>query len=133
MDFDMEFLRRGGESINRKQLKDINELIEANAHRIVIAGHDVPGLNGPYMWASDACHIMAKGEPFAACYCDTGEGRVFQLRSADGGMNVAEIAKLFGGGGHEHAAGFSVPHHTGLIFIEPPIESTEILGETNVT
>jgi uncharacterized protein len=52
---------------------------------------------------------MAQGELFAACYWDTPAGRVFSLRSAGLGLDVSAIAKRFGGGGHLHAAGFSVP------------------------
>lgn len=65
----------------------------------------------PYTLSSDAGHMMAKGEPFAACYWDTPEGRCFSLRSAEDGMDVSEIAKDYGGGGHKHAAGFRVPFH----------------------
>jgi len=32
------------------------------------------------------------------------------LRSAkEGGLDVSEIAEKFGGGGHKHAAGFTIP------------------------
>ena len=54
---------------------------------------------------------MAQGEPFAACYWDTEGARVFSLRSADDGLDVSEIAKQYGGGGHVRAAGFSVPRN----------------------
>ncbi|KKK83930.1 hypothetical protein LCGC14_2788440, partial [marine sediment metagenome] len=43
--------------------------------------------------------------PFAGCYWDTPEGRVFSLRSA-GDFDVSAIAKQYGGGGHKSAAGF---------------------------
>lgn len=101
-------LRSGGEAIERKHFKDINEFIKAAAYRMDIAGYNVPVLNAPYFWSSDAGHIMAKGEPFAACYWDTPEGRVFSLRSTDEGIDVAEVAKRYGGGGHKHASGFKV-------------------------
>jgi oligoribonuclease NrnB/cAMP/cGMP phosphodiesterase (DHH superfamily) len=103
---DMEKLRREGEAIERKHFKDINEFIKAAAYRMTIAGHDVPVLNAPYFWSSDAGHIMGEGELFAACYWDTPNGRVFSLRSANDGLDVSDIAKKFGGGGHKHAAGF---------------------------
>lgn len=51
---------------------------------------------------------MCKGEPFAACYMDDPSGRTFSLRSAEDGVDVSEIAKRYGGGGHKHAAGFKV-------------------------
>lgn len=109
MSMDANQLRQDGTAIERKHFKDIREFIAAAAYRMDVAGHDVPVLNAPYFWSSDAAHIMAKGEPFAACYWDTPDSRVFSLRSADDGMDVSEIAKLFGGGGHKHAAGYSVP------------------------
>ena len=37
-----------------------------------------------------------------------GQGFVFSLRSEEGGLDVSEIAKKFGGGGHKHSAGFKV-------------------------
>jgi len=104
----VEQLLSDGAAIERKHFKDINEFIEAAAYRMEIAGYDVPVLNAPYFWSSDAGHIMSKGEPFAACYWDTPDGRVFSLRSADDGLDVSEIAKQFGGGGHKHAAGYRV-------------------------
>jgi nanoRNase/pAp phosphatase (c-di-AMP/oligoRNAs hydrolase) len=52
---------------------------------------------------------MCAGEPFAACYWDTPDGRFFSLRSSDAGEDVSAIAQQYGGGGHRNAAGFSVP------------------------
>jgi len=99
---------QAGEAIERKHFKDIKELIKVAGTRSTIAGFDVPTLNAPYFFSSDAGHILGKGEPFAACYWDTPEGRVYSLRSEDGAQDVSEIAVLFGGGGHKHAAGFTL-------------------------
>ena len=99
-------LREDGKAIERKHFKDVNELIAAAAYIDTIAGYEVPVLNAPYFWSSDAGHIMGKGKPFSACYWDTPGGRVFSLRSANDGLDVSEIAAKFGGGGHKHAAGF---------------------------
>lgn len=98
-----------GEAIERKHLKDVNELIRVAGRRATIAGFDVPLLNAPYFYCSEAGHIMGKGEPFAACYWDIPGCRVFSLRSEDGAQDVSEIAVKFGGGGHKHAAGFRLP------------------------
>lgn len=108
MEIDPFQLMTEGDAIERKHFKDINELLEVCKMRKIIAGYDVPVANLPYIFSSDAGHIMAKGEPFAACYMDTPEGRVYSLRSADNGIDVSDIAKKFGGGGHAHAAGFRV-------------------------
>lgn len=112
MEMDVENLRKDGAAIERKHFKDIREFIASAAWRTNIAGHSVPVLNAPYFWSSDAGHIMAAGEPFAACYWDTPDGQVFSLRSDANGFDVAEVAKQFGGGGHQHAAGFKVPRGT---------------------
>lgn len=107
-EMDTAILCQEGETLERKHFKDINEFIKVAAYRTEIAGYNVPILNAPYFWSSDAGHIMGKGESFAACYWDTPKGRVFSLRSADDGIDVSEIAKQFGGGGHKNAAGFRV-------------------------
>jgi uncharacterized protein len=98
-----------GAAIERKHHKDVAELVAVCKRRMVIAGHDVPTASLPYTLTSDAGHLMAQGEPFAACYWDTDEHRCFSLRATDDGMDVSEIAAQYGGGGHAKAAGFKVP------------------------
>lgn len=64
---------------------------------------------------SEVANELAIGQPFAIVWHVDGEGVVhYSLRSAHepGALNVAMIAKSFGGGGHEHAAGF---HATCLV------------------
>lgn len=107
---DMDQLATEGEAIERKHFKDIRELIPVVMRRMSIGGHNVPVANLPYTLTSDAGNIMAKDEPFAACYWDTPGGRVFSLRSTEDGLDVSEIAKLYGGGGHKHASGFRVSY-----------------------
>jgi uncharacterized protein len=106
---DIESLRRDGAAIERMLQKDIKELIASGVRRMHIGGYDVPVLNASHAYVSDAGHIMSMGEPFAACYWDHPDGRSFSLRSAEDGIDVAEVAKNYGGGGHIHAAGFTVP------------------------
>ena len=98
-----------GVAIERKHHKDVAELVDGSKRRMLIGGHDVPVANLPYIHSSDAGHLMADGEPFAACYQDTSEHRYFSLRSTSMGLDVGEIAKQYGGGGHRNAAGFKVP------------------------
>ena len=99
-----------GAAIERKHFKDIAELLKVTTRRMNISGYDVPVANLPYTMSSDAGHQLALGEAFAACYWDTPDGRVFSLRSSEHGLDVSEIAKQFGGGGHRNAAGFKLPH-----------------------
>lgn len=98
-----------GRAILRKHDKDIAELLKITRREMVIGGQSVPVANLPYMMASDAAGLMARDAPFAACYFDGKDGRVFSLRSAPSGADVAAIAASYGGGGHAHAAGFQRP------------------------
>ena len=102
-------LARDGEAIARKHSKDVREMIESLAYRSEIAGHDVPVLNCPYFYSSEAGHIMAEGEKFAACYWDGPDHRTYSLRSNEAGLDVSKIAEQFGGGGHRNAAGYKIP------------------------
>lgn len=98
-----------GAAIERKHHKDIAELVAVCRRMMLIGHYNVPVASMPYTLTSDAGHLMAKGYPFAACYWDTTEGRIFSLRSTEEGIDVSEVAKEFGGGGHMRAAGFKVP------------------------
>lgn len=97
-----------GSAIERKHFKDIAELIKVVTRPMKIGGYLVQVANLPYTLTSDAGHALAKGFPFAACYWDTPEGRVFSLRSTDDGIDVSAVAKQYGGGGHRNASGFRI-------------------------
>jgi len=105
---ELEALKRDGVAIERRLQKDIKELIESGVRRMLIGGYDVPVLNVPSAYVSDAGNIMSIDEPFAACYWDHSHGRSFSLRSSEKGVDVSEIARKYGGGGHIKAAGFTV-------------------------
>lgn len=119
MTADLATLAEAGEAIERKHVKDIRELIGVTTRNMVIGGHCVPVANLPYTMSSDAGHELAKGKPFGACYWDTPEGRVFSLRSNADGLDVSEIAKQYGGGGHRNAAGFRVSFDMARVIDEP--------------
>ena len=105
-----------GEAIERKHFKDIRELLGVTTREMMIGGFQVPVANLPYTMSSDAGHEMAKGRPFAACYWDTPSGRVFSLRSNNDGVDVSEVAKQYGGGGHRNASGFKVSFSVAAAF-----------------
>lgn len=75
------------------------------------AGHaDIPVANVPGAFASDVGHILSEKAPFAVTYHFAHGKMLVSLRSRETGVDVSAIAKYFGGGGHEHAAGFTVDH-----------------------
>jgi oligoribonuclease NrnB/cAMP/cGMP phosphodiesterase (DHH superfamily) len=76
-----------------------------------IGGHLVPTINTPYMNCSDHIDKLMNHIPghkfYAAYFCKAGNVWQFSLRSS-GDFDVSEVAKLYGGGGHKNAAGFTV-------------------------
>jgi len=102
-------LYQQGLVLERARQKDVAEQVELSLRELVIGNYRVPAASMPRALVSEAGHLMGKGKAFAASYYDTAAGRVFSLRSADDGVDVSEVAKLYGGGGHARAAGFTVP------------------------
>ncbi len=113
--------KREGEAILRKHFKDIDELLGVVTRRMRIGGHVVPIANLPYTLVTDAGGKLAEGMPFAGCYWDTRDGRVFSLRSTPDGLDVSDVAKQYGGGGHARAAGFRVSYEEAKAFEVEPV------------
>ncbi|GAB7530270.1 DHH family phosphoesterase [Pseudomonas sp. 3A(2025)] len=112
-------LRSEGAAIERSRQRELAALLRTTPRRLVICGFDVPAANLPFTHASDAGHLLCAGEPFAAIYWDTPQGRSFSLRSTEAGEDVSVIARQFGGGGHRNAAGFNVPYgHELTLYVE---------------
>lgn len=69
----------------------------------------VPIVNAGTFCHSELLGELAKGAPFAVGWFATAKRTYrYSLRSDPQGFDVSEIAKLFGGGGHKHAARFEV-------------------------
>lgn len=75
-----------------------------------IFGHKVKVANCNGMFASDVGHELAKDAPFSLTWWYDGRRKkfVFSMRSSDTGLDVGELAKNVGGGGHARAAGFQL-------------------------
>jgi oligoribonuclease NrnB/cAMP/cGMP phosphodiesterase (DHH superfamily) len=112
---DLRSLMQEGGTLLRQFNKDLKDILAVATRRMVIGGVNVPCVNIPWVYGSEAGNILSKGEPFAAYYWDSEKYREFGLRSTSEGsegdpmsVDVSVIAKKFGGGGHKHAAGFKV-------------------------
>lgn len=94
-----------GSAILRSEKQIIDQHV-GHARETEMDGHKVLVVNATVLF-SDIAGELAKGRPFGACYFDRHDGkRQWSLRSADDGVDVSEIARAHGGGGHAHAAGF---------------------------
>lgn len=103
-----------GQAVLRGHEKNVGEFLK-NRYWTEIGGVNVPVVNVPYHYASDCADAMLKAEPgapFCASWFRRADGRIqYSLRSRDDRMDVSEIAKKFGGGGHRNAAGFETDAH----------------------
>lgn len=79
----------------------------ARAREIEFDGHRVLSVNATSLF-SEIAGRLAEGYPFGMCWFERDGVRQYSLRSREGGVDVSEIAKAHGGGGHMHAAGFEV-------------------------
>lgn len=84
------------------------------ARIVCFEGHEVPIVNAPPVNISELVGHLAEKHPFAIGWFQRPDGKYqFSLRSrGDGGVNVNEIAKRYGGGGHRNAAGFTIEKYS---------------------
>lgn len=105
-----EKLKQEGSAIQKYRQQIIDIHVE-RASYLTIGGYDVPVVecsNNDII--SEVASKLAEYHPFAACYYFVGDKIVFSLRSIPpDGIDVSEIARLYGGGGHKHASGFAIP------------------------
>jgi uncharacterized protein len=94
-----------GTAIRRAEKQIIDTHIR-NAKVIELGGHKIMAVNATVFF-SEIAGELAKGRPFGACFFERHDGkRQWSLRSDENGVDVSEVAKQFGGGGHKQSAGF---------------------------
>ena len=111
--YSVEMLIEIGKPILAKYMEEIEEI--ATTKKIVsICGYHVPIVEVPDGgYGSDTCALLYDQEdvPFAVSYFKKDGIIKVSFRSKKGvGVDVNEIAKLFGGGGHVHASGVRVAY-----------------------
>ena len=95
-----------GTALLRHQSKSVDYLIKNKAEEILIDGYTVMAVNS-IMYQSEIGEALNNHYKcdFAAIYYHDKGDRAWSLRS-QGDMDVSQVAKKFGGGGHPNAAGF---------------------------
>ncbi len=82
------------------------DAICATAREVKIGGYKVLAANTSVLF-SDVAGKLAEGRPFGAAWFLRSDGkRQWSLRSRDNGIDVSEVSKKYGGGGHAHASGY---------------------------
>lgn len=81
--------------------------IVASAVEITVAGYRVLSANTPIL-QSEVAGALAKGRPFGVAWYEADGRRYYSLRGRDSDVDVADVARQFGGGGHAKASGFSI-------------------------
>lgn len=96
-----------GKSIQRYYRLRVDEL-KRSSYEALLDGHRIWIANAPYFAASEvAGELCERGAVFGACYFEVEKGKFqYSLRSR-GDFDVSAVAKVFGGGGHRNAAGFT--------------------------
>ncbi len=98
-------------SEGRAILRYENELVGKIAASAVVLPFE--GTNVPVVYSSiltsQIGERLSKQHSFCVIWHDRDGRRYFSMRSREDGADVAAIAARYGGGGHTHAAGFSVP------------------------
>jgi oligoribonuclease NrnB/cAMP/cGMP phosphodiesterase (DHH superfamily) len=101
-----EPLKAAGEVALRIEQKHIDSIIKQCKRIVTIGDYKIALVNCNGMFASELGSRLASEYHIVVTYYDDGDcTRKFSLRSK-GDINVSNICKHFGGGGHKNAAGF---------------------------
>jgi oligoribonuclease NrnB/cAMP/cGMP phosphodiesterase (DHH superfamily) len=95
----------------RAILRYEHEMVGKLAKELVLVkfqGQTVPAVQSAIL-NSQIGERLSGTHPFVIIWHDRDGRRYFSLRSREDGPDVEAIARQYGGGGHTHAAGFSVP------------------------
>jgi hypothetical protein len=95
----------------RAILRYENELVAklaSHATMVQFEGLIIPAVHSPLL-TSQIGERLSNDHQFCLIWHDRNGRRYYSMRSREDGADVGSIAASFGGGGHTHAAGFSIP------------------------
>jgi uncharacterized protein len=105
--FKQKELEQEGRAILRYEQELVNKLA-AQAVLVEFQGAIVPSVQSAVL-TSQIGERLSGEYPFCIIWHDHECRRYYSMRSREDGTDVGAIAASFGGGGHMHAAGFSIP------------------------
>lgn len=101
-----------GRAILRAQEQLISKLLRT-AVLVRFEGETIPAVHSAIL-RSELGERLALDHPFCLVWYEREGRRYVSLRSRAGGADVSRIAQAHGGGGHRHAASFSMPIVEGM-------------------
>jgi uncharacterized protein len=105
--FKQKELEQEGRAILRYEQELVNKLA-GQAVSVEFQGETVPSVQSAVL-TSQIGERLSADAPFCIIWHDRDGRRYYSMRSREDGTDVGAIAASFGGGGHTHAAGFSIP------------------------
>ncbi len=105
--FSQKELEHEGRAILRYEHEIVGKLA-AQAVFVDFQGMTVPSVQSAVL-TSQIGERLSAAHPFCIIWHDRDGRRYYSMRSREDGTDVGAIAVSFGGGGHTHAAGFSIP------------------------
>ena len=105
--FRQKDLEQEGRAILRYEHELVSKLA-GQAVPVEFQGTTVPSVQSAIL-TSQIGERLSADAPFCIIWHDRDGRRYYSMRSREDGTDVGAIAASFGGGGHTHAAGFSVP------------------------
>lgn len=105
--FTQSDLEQEGRAILRYEQELVGKLA-AQAVMVEFQGAIIPAVQSAIL-TTQVGERLSPHHPFCLIWHDRDGRRYFSMRSREDGTDVGTIAASFGGGGHTHAAGFSVP------------------------
>jgi len=111
-DFDNDSTRNKqieqGKIMLKYENKLMDEMMDSNKEIVKFEGHETYAVNAPHVFASQMGNALCKEKPPIAIVWQRSGGKLEVSLRSDGSIDVSEIAKKYGGGGHKAAAGFKV-------------------------
>ena len=97
-----------GKLIQKYEDRVIEDIVSSNKESVIFEGHEVYAVNAPHFFASQMGNFLCKEKPPLAIVWQWSGGEINVSLRSDSTVDVSEIAKKYGGGGHKAAAGFKV-------------------------
>jgi uncharacterized protein len=105
--FKQKDLEQEGRAILRYEQELVSKLA-AQAVMVEFQGAVIPSVQSAVL-TSQIGERLSADHPFCIIWHDRDGRRYYSMRSREDGSDVGAIAASFSGGGHTHAAGFSIP------------------------